>query len=641
MPHEPKAHGAPLWGQPALAGEQIEIREAARSAELGDLCRVCRGDEPRYERLDPLANVHGAVYHRLESAAGCLSERRRGAAPIPRNHLGLQRQIGAVPTFPLASLWVTLGRSEGIVRRLVFTAASILLGCRKEPEVLPTRGQEPQVTPASASLRRLTGAEYQSSIADLFGDIVLPTSLEPDLDVNNSYSIGAAITAISPLGVERYEDAAWLIAEQVISDETLHASLVVCTPAGITDTSCAEQVIRPLGRRIWRRSLAEGEVAVLVGIADEAALALSSFDSGLVYALGAMLQSPHFLYRVELGAQGSFTDHEIASRMSFLLWGGPPDDELLDLADEGQLHDPASRRAQAERMLQDPRARRGLRTFFDDMLGLDALEGIPKDPDLFLHWSDTVAVAAREETLSVVEDLAFTGSDFRDWLTTRRTWLDRSLAALYEVPAPAREGFASATLPSDGPRRGLLGQASFLALQAHSVSTSVTRRGLFVRTVLLCQSIPPPPANVDTSIPEATASAPTMRERVAIHLEDPVCASCHQVTDPIGLAFEPFDGIGRHRTSEDGYPIDPSGDFDGESFDNAEQLVSMLRVHPDLTACLTSTLLEHAQGHVLSEGEAALHAWHDQGFAEQGHRLLDLLIDIVAADGFAAAGEAL
>jgi hypothetical protein len=519
-----------------------------------------------------------------------------------------------------------------------FLSVCLLLpACKEEPEPVPVRGAEPTVQPAPSTLRRLTSAEYENSLSDLFGEIVLPTSLEPDLDVAGSYAVGAGQAAMSPLGVERYEDAAYLVAEQVVAVP----GFVPCVPAGPVDAGCAEQVLRPLGRRLWRRSLSEEELSGLLSLADRAGSTLESFDQGLVYAISALLQSPNFLYRIELGADGTFTGPELASRISFLLWSGPPDDELLDLAEQGALSDPSVRRAQAERMLADPRGRRGLRVFFDDMLGLDALDGLPKDPALFVHWSGEVATAAREETLSLVEHLAFDQQgDFRDWLTTRTTFLDRSLAALYAVPAPAREGFALTELPADGHRRGLLGQASFLALQSHSVSTSVTRRGLFVRTTLLCQPIPPPPSDVDTSIPEVSADAPTMRERVAQHLEDPVCASCHRITDPIGLAFEPFDGIGRFRTSEEGHPIDPSGDLDGEAFADASELVGLLRVHPDFPACLGATLLQHSQGHELSDGEAELADWHTAGFAQSGHRLLDLLVDIVSAESFARTGEA-
>lgn len=529
---------------------------------------------------------------------------------------------------------------------------AVVLGCEVDPVVgrEPDRGPEPPAAPAPATLRRLTTSQYVDTVNDLFGEgLVLPTSLEPDLVVDGLLAVGAGQVAISPLGVEQYESAAYLLAEQVVADPERRAALVPCEPAGVTDDLCADAFVRSFGRLAWRRPLTDEEAAALVVVANAAAGTLGDFWSGLSYALAGLLQSPHFLYRVEIGLGGSFTDHELASRTSYLLWNGPPDEELLDLADEGRLADADERRAQVERMLADPRARRGVRTFFDEMLGLWELDALTKDPTVFVHWSDQVGPSAREETLAVVEDLAFGrpsqgGSgppgDLRDLLITRSTHLDRTLAAIYAVPAPTLDGFAAADLPADGPRAGLLGQVSFLAREAHPVSTSVTRRGQFVRETLLCQVIPPPPANVDTSIPEPSPDLPTMRDRVAVHLEDPVCASCHQITDPVGLALEHFDGIGLYRETDGGYAIDASGELDGEAFDDALGLAWAVRNHPDLARCFATTALRYAQGHALSEPEEDLAAWHTQGFAAADHAWPELLADLVASEAFALAGEA-
>lgn len=229
--------------------------------------------------------------------------------------------------------------------------------------------------------------------------------------------------------------------------------------------------------------------------------------------------------------------------------------------------------------------------------------------------------------------------DWRDVLTTRHTFVDRKLASIYAIPAPAREGFGEAELPADGGRRGLLGQVSFLALQAHPASTSVTRRGIFVREVLLCQDIPPPPANANTSIPEATEAAPTMRDRVAQHLADPTCASCHTVTDPIGLGLENFDGLGSWRDTENGHPIDPSGELDGGAFGGAWDLAKVVRDHPDLGPCLTRTLYQYATAQVAQDGDEALVNWHAEGFAASGHRVRFLLRDLATSPGFRKVGE--
>lgn len=516
--------------------------------------------------------------------------------------------------------------------------------CREEPTDpsggLP-RGSEPAAAPAPATLRKLTATEYLNTLVDLFGeDLVLPTAIEPDLVVDGLLSVGAGQAAISPLGVEQYEEAAYLVAGQVTSDPALRG-VVPCSPSDTVDPSCSAAFAREFGRLAWRRALTADEVATVADLADGAAAELGDFWDGLAYGLAYLLQSPSFVYRIEVGEGGAFSSVELASRMSYLLWSGPPDTELLDLGEDGSLLDPEVRRAEVERMLLDPRARRGVRVFFAEMLGLAALDSVVKDPELFVHWSEGIAPAAREQTLATVEHLVFEeDADFRDLLVSRTTFLDRGLAALYGVPAPAREGFGPTELPEDGERLGLLGQVSFLALQAHSVSTSVTRRGKFVQTVLLCREIPPPPANVDTSIPEPSADAPTMRDRVASHLEVEYCASCHRVTDPIGLAFEHFDGIGRYRETDDGHALDTTGDLDGLPFDGAIGVAWAVHDHPELPSCLSETLLRYAQGHVLSAPEEDLASWHAQGFTEVGHRWQALLTDLVTAESFGTAGTA-
>jgi hypothetical protein len=253
--------------------------------------------------------------------------------------------------------------------------------------------------------------------------------------------------------------------------------------------------------------------------------------------------------------------------------------------------------------------------------------------------TEEIGPSAKEETLLGIEHLVFQeDGDLRDLLTTRRTFLNRELAALYNVPAPAREGFGETTLPEEEQRRGLLGQASFLALQSHAVATSPTLRGLFIREVLLCQPLPDPPANVDTSIPEASAEAPTMRERIAAHLEVESCASCHILTDPIGLGLENYDGLGGWRLTENSVTIDASGDVDGSPFNGPSELAEALAAHPSLGPCMAATVYRYAGGHVLAETEMELVDWHASGFEQEGHRLKWLLRDVATSPGFRRTG---
>lgn len=540
------------------------------------------------------------------------------------------------------------------VRALAAPALVALLtvSCRPDPAAddtaLTPRGAAPAWEATGPVLKRLTNEQYTNSLHTVFGDDVLVSdSLEPDAEFNGLRSVGAGIGTVSPLGVEQFETAAFDVAEQVFLDETRRARVMPCTPTDVVDDPCADAAVRSLGRTLWRRPLTEAEAARLLTVEREAAAVLGDFWQGMVYASAAMLQSPNFLYRVELGEDDPdqpgvrrYTSSEMATRLAYFLWNTTPDAELLDAADAGELVTDAGLATQLDRMLTDERAREGVRAFFTDMLGLYKLDELSKDPTVYLHYNEEVGALAREETLLGLDWLVWEeDGDYRDTLTTRTTFIDRKLAAIYNVPAPAREGFGQTELPADGPRQGLLGQVSFLALAAHANTTSPTRRGLFIREVLLCQDLPPPPANVDASIPEPDADAHTMRERLAKHMEDPYCASCHRQTDPIGLAFENFDGLGGWRPDDEGYPVDPSGDFDTQPFADAVGLENLLSADPDLGACLVRTMFQYSRGQMWAEADEALMDWHSQGLREEGHRVQWLLRDIALSPGFRTVGE--
>ncbi len=503
-----------------------------------------------------------------------------------------------------------------------------------EPLVL---GPEPATSPQEPALRRLTQAQYTRAVLDLLGDdLFVPTSLEPDSAQDGLHALGAATTAISPRGVEQYESAAFELATQALIDP---AEPLGCEPEGIVDDACAEQVLAPLARRAWRRPVTDAELQSLVDVSAQAATELADFHEGLVYGLAAVLQSPWFLYRVELGVDGRLTDLELATRLSFFLWDTLPDETLLAAAEAGELSTPDQVAVHVDRMLADDRARAGVRNFFTEMLELYELDGLNKDSTVFPHMSPDVGPSAREETLLTIEDLVFTqDADFRTLMTTRRTFLDRTLATIYNVRAPERDGFGLAELDSGGPRRGYLGQVSFLALQAHPVSSSATRRGVFVREVLLCQPMSPPPADVDTSIPEPDADSPTLRERIATHLEDPSCAGCHQLTDYIGLGLEQFDGLGLYRTTENGADIDPSGDLDGQAFADAWGLGAALRDHSAFAPCLVETLWRYGAGHMLLGGEREALNWLVDGFELSDFSFETLLRTYATSEAFRTVG---
>ena len=524
-----------------------------------------------------------------------------------------------------------------------------VLGCKSEPAPVADdtieRGPAPEIEPASPALRRLTRSQYRNAVTDLFeAELYIPTNLEPDNEVEGLLSLGASTTSVSAYGVELYEDAAFLVAEQVIESDDAWAAAVPCTPSSSADADCAAEVMAGVATRAWRRPITDDELTRLTQLTVAVGADSADFATGVMYGLAAILQSPHFLYRVEHGTgdgtQRPLTDWELASRLSFLLWNSIPDDELLSAAAAGELQETAGLEVQARRLLSDDRARQGIRNLFTEVYHLYELDHLGKDPTVFQHASPDLGPAAREETLLVLEEIILDDdADFRTLFTTQRTWVDRRLAALYSVAAPTDNGFGPVELPTAGRRRGLLGQASFLLSQSHPTSSSATKRGKFVRTTVLCQDIPAPPADVDTSIPEADATSPTLRERLETHLEDPTCAGCHNLTDPIGLGFENFDGIGRWRDTENGAVIDATGDLDGATFDDAWGIGAAVANHRSLSRCMTRHLYRYGTGRIEGDSEDALLDWLDLGFQASEYSFQDLLVDTILSDGFRTVGE--
>lgn len=500
---------------------------------------------------------------------------------------------------------------------------------------------EGDYSPRAPVVRRLTAQQYRLAVADLFGpEVVPPSQLEPDTSIEGFAAVGAAIGTLSSRGAELYEQAALEVAQQTVGNEAWRAENLPCEPASVEDAACFEDALVPLARRAWRRALEADEVDRLVSVAVSSAAALEAPVDGLTYGLSFVLQSPDFLYRAESWFEDDegqlwYTGASMAERLAFLLWNRLPDEALLEAAEQGELVTAEGVRAQAERMLGDPRARDGVLAFFDDLYDLGDARRLRKDPDVFPQISASLGAKGVEQTRRDIEHLVFErDEDYRRLFDKSWTWIDRELAALYRVPAPTMEGFGLAELDDEGARAGLLGHVSLLATHAHPTSTSVTRRGMFIRTTLLCQIIPSPPADVNTAIPEVTEELPTLRDRVARHLEDPACAGCHRLMDPIGLGLETYDGVGAERARENGVPIDASGEIDGVQFDGPAGLASALAGHRNLSPCLTEKLFTYAQGRPPEAGEEAVLDWLTRAFAWENHRVKALLVDLVSSEAF-------
>ena len=512
----------------------------------------------------------------------------------------------------------------------------LLTGCKTIP-VLQPPGNEPLVVAPQPKLRRLTTSQYQNAIESLFGDgLLFPSNLEPDIERHGLQEIGSSTTPISATGVLRYEEAAYSLLEQVFADQNRMQALLVCTPSSPTDSDCAEEIISIFGRQAWRRPLTMEELAMLRDLHMSVGVQTDDFNIGLEFALSVVLQSPHFLYRSEYGDEsGQLTSYELASRLSFLLWNNIPDNELLEAAESDTLATTEELSHHVDRMIADPKMVEGINQMFIDFFALYTLDHLVKDPLVFNHAHPDFGISAREEILLNIYNIVLQqDSDFREILTSQYTYVDPRLAALYDIPAPTLEDFGEVFLPEARGRRGLLGQAGILALHSHSASTSATLRGVFIRKNLLCQNILPAPADVDASLPEATSSAPTLRERITVHMEDPSCAGCHDFVDPIGLGLENFDGIGRWRDKENDVDIDPSGILDGIAFRDAWELGSVVADHPNFGPCFAKHLHEYSIGYSSQETDKAYQEWLTKSFVYNDWSFLEMLRTLIFSETF-------
>ncbi len=568
----------------------------------------------------------------------------------PHRHLGESSPSSSkrLSSFRLEPRTFSLCAQVGLGFALVSVfGASACLDVDERPA--PTNVPSVPAIAAPHGAPRLSVAQYRNAIHDIFGaDIAVPEALEPDTSLNGFVSIGSAQSAISPRGVEQYEDAAFKIAAQVLATPERRAAIVPCSPKGPADDQCARALMSDLGRTVWRRPLSSDEVALLANVVTNGATILNDFYRGAELGIATLLQAPSFLYRHAKGEPNNtdpdvfrYADYEMASRLSFFLWNSTPDKALLDAAEEGSLAAPEAIADQVDRMLSDSRARAGLRNFVTEYLRLDQLDQLSKDPKIFTYYSPDIGPAAREETLLDFEANTFTDDgDFRDLFTTRRTFVNAKLASIYQVLAPSADGFAQVELPLDVPRRGFLGHVSFLSLYAHPTSSSATLRGKLVREILLCGKIPPPPVDVNTALPEPSPNALTLRERVSAHVEDSFCAGCHKQMDPIGLGMENFDGLGRYRTTENGAPIDASGELDGQSFGNPAELAERIRNHPDLSRCFVRRMYQYATSFEESHSEEKVIVALTADFETSGFRIRHLLRAIATSPGFQLVGDA-
>lgn len=494
---------------------------------------------------------------------------------------------------------------------------------------------------AEAVMPRLTADQYRNSLIDLFGAGLPATPVEPDTNPYLFRSIGAAQTVVSAQGVERYADAAFNVAQVVFAEERRRAAVLDCAPV-TPDDACAESFVRQQGLRIMRRPLSDEEVERWLSVSRD--VAEGDPLLGLETVLAGMLQSSHFLYRVELGEPDPeeagarrYTSWEMAQRLSFLLWNTAPDQALLDAAERGELVDDVTLEAHAQRMLDDPRARRAVQDFFAQYLDLSRLARVERDPMRYPGASETLLAAMETELRLLVDDVVFRqDTDVRELFSAPRGYVNSELAALYGVTAPGASlvAFVPVEFPPESPRAGILTLGAFLTMNAHPTETSPTLRGKYLRERIFCQDVPPPPDDIDLNLEQEEGDAPTLRERLEQHRNDPACSGCHSFIDPPGYLFEHYDSIGRYREEAEGYPINAAGDLDGVPMADARDLAAVLRDDERVGDCMARQLYRHANGRLETFGERRALRDLQSSFAASGYRFRDLMLALALSEGF-------
>ena len=509
-------------------------------------------------------------------------------------------------------------------------------------------------------VRRLTHAQYDNTVRDLLNDYSRPAQRFPREDYVDGFKNQLTAQDMPPLLVETYSTAAERLALNAFRVGDING-LIPCKPASAGDAKCRDAFVRKFGQRAFRRPLREDEVKRYAAVFSEQARAARRFNDGARVVVEAMLQSPNFLFHVEAGPDGKSTDFDIASRLSYLLWNTMPDDALFASAEKGDLRSADGRERAAKRMLENaPRARQALDEFFEEWLRFDRVINAVKARNRFPEFEPELAAAMAEETRSLLHHLVWNDRNFMEALTADYSFLTSELAALYDVPAPDGQ-FEMVKFPAGSKRAGLLGQGTFLASTAGPTDTSPTARGIFVRERLLCQHVPPPPPGVITTLPDPLVDqAPKGRRQLMNeHVENPACASCHRLMDPIGFGFEHFDAVGKWREKEmipvprpagaggggggrGGPPpvpveIDAQGEIAGlpnSAFSGAQQLGAILAESPVCQECIVRQMFRYSYGRLETAADEGTIDDLYARFKGSGFRFKTLLIALAQSPEF-------
>jgi hypothetical protein len=484
----------------------------------------------------------------------------------------------------------------------------------------------------ATGLRRLSVYEYDLTVADLVFDTGRPGASRLPEDVSDPFDNDFANQQVSKPLVESAELLAEEIVTRLLADTERRDRVVGCAPSGPDDAECLRGFIASFGRRALRRELSSDEIEELSALASYSREA-DDFYFGVGLVLRALFQDAEFLYRVELGrpVEGvpnvfKLDDYEVATRLSYFVWGTTPDDALLDRARDGALATPEAVVTEARRLLADPRARDRVDRFHAMWLGYRQL---PHEPML--------VASMRAESRALVDRVIFDEHrPYTDLFTLDETFADARLGELYGIDAPS-SGADWVSWDESG-RRGLLSTGSFLSVASKFDDTSPTQRGILVRARLLCQPIMPAPATVNTdNPPQDPGGSECKSDRYAAHAAGG-CATCHSLLDPVGFGLENYDNTGRFRAHDDGAPecaIEGRGEVLGVGeFSGPAELGELLVESRSIDACAVTQLFRFAMGRRETVEDAAVLESLTENFRAGGYAFDELVLKIVGSPTF-------